>query len=150
MTSAPAIRDDSAADPMAVPTFTHHALRPLRIFLVENHRDTLEYMQMYLEMFGHTVLSADSMTKALAALPEANCDVLISDIGLSDGDGWMLLHLLQLPRPIYAIAMSGFGMGADHLKSKEAGYRHHLLKPLNPRQLDAALEEAARELPAVC
>ena len=103
---------------------------------------------MYLEMFGHTVLSADSMTKALAALPEADCDVLISDIGLPDGDGWMLLYLLRLPRPIYAIAMSGFGMGADQLKSKEAGYRHHLIKPLDPKQLDAALEIAARELHA--
>lgn len=120
--------------------------KPLRIFLVENHRDTLEYMQMYLEMLGHTVLTADSMTRALAVLPEAQCDVLISDIGLPDGDGWMLMRRLQLPRPIYAIAMSGFGMGADQDRSEEAGYRRHLLKPIVPEQLDAALEEAGREL----
>ena len=117
----------------------------LRIFVIENHPDTLEYMQMYLEMLGHTVQSADSMTKGLAALPEADCDVLISDIGLPDGDGWMLMRHLQLPRPIYAIAMSGFGMGADQLRSQEAGFRHHLLKPIKPEELDAALEEAARE-----
>ncbi len=122
--------------------------KPLRIFVVENHRDTLEYLQMYLEMFGHTVQTADSMTKALAVLPGADCDVLISDIGLSDGDGWMLMHCLQLPRPLYAIAMSGFGMGADQLKSQEAGYRRHLLKPINPDELDNALAEAARELMA--
>ncbi len=121
---------------------------PLRIFVVENHPDTLEYLQMYLEMFGHTVLTADSMTKALAALPQANCDVLISDIGLSDGDGWLLLRRLQLPRPIYAIAMSGFGMGADQLRSEEAGYRRHLLKPIDPARLDTALAEASRELTA--
>ena len=48
----------------------------------------------------------------------------------------------------YAIAMSGFGMGADQLRSKEAGFRHHLLKPVDPNQLDAVLEEAARELSA--
>ncbi len=123
--------------------------KPLRIFLIENHPDTLEYMQMYLEMLGHTVQSADSMTKALAALPTADCDVLISDIGLPDGDGWMLMRHLQLPRPIYAIAMSGFGMGADQLRSQEAGYRHHLLKPIKPEELDVALEEAARERAAV-
>ena len=122
--------------------------KPLRIFVVENHRDTLEYLQMYLEMFGHTVVAADSMTKALAALPGADCDVLISDIGLSDGDGWMLMHHLQLPRALYAIAMSGFGMGADQLRSREAGYRRHLLKPIDPKQLDDALAEAARELMA--
>ena len=123
--------------------------KPLRIFLIENHPDTLEYMQMYLEMLGHTVQSADSMTRALAALPTADCDVLISDIGLPDGDGWMLLRHLQLSRPIYAIAMSGFGMGADQLRSQEAGFRHHLLKPIKPEELDAALEEAARERAAV-
>ena len=125
------------------------SIKPLRIFLVENHHDTLEYMQMYLEMFGHTVLTADSMTEALATLPGANCDVLLSDIGLPDGDGWTLMRCLQLPRPIYGIAMSGFGMGADQLRSQEAGYRHHLLKPINPKELDAALEAAARELSAV-
>ena len=120
--------------------------KPLRIFVVEDHPDTLECMQMYLEILGHTVLTADTMTKALATLPQADCDVLISDIGLPDGDGWLLVGRLQPPRPIYAIAMSGFGMSEDQLKSQEAGFRRHLLKPINPKELDAALEEAAREL----
>ena len=120
--------------------------KSLKIFVVENHPDTLKMMQTYLEMLGHHVLTADSMAGALEVLPEANCDVLISDIGLPDGDGWMLLRQLKLPRRIYAIAMSGFGMGADHLKSQEAGYRHHLLKPINPRQLDSILEDAAHEM----
>ena len=119
---------------------------PLKIFVVENYPDTLEYMRLYLEMLGHTVGSAASMNEALEKLPQADCDVLISDIGLPDGDGWMLMQRLQLPRPIYAIAMSGFGMGADQLRSKEAGYRHHLLKPISPKELDAVLAEAAREL----
>ena len=119
--------------------------KPLRIFVVEDHRDTREYLQMYLEVLGHSVQSVASMTQALATLPGADCDVLISDIGLPDGDGWLLLRRLQLPRPIYAIAMSGFGLGADHLKSQEAGYRHHLLKPLNPKELDAALAGATRD-----
>ena len=132
---------------MTLPTSATSSL-PLRIFVVENHHDTLEYLQMYLEVFGHHVQTAASMTKALAALPGADCDVLISDIGLPDGDGWLLMRHLQLPRPIYPIPMSGFGMGADHLKSQEAGYRRHLLKPINPDQLDDALAEAARELMA--
>ena len=117
----------------------------MRIFVVENHADSLEYLQMYLEMLGHTVLSAETMTGALAALPEANCDVLISDIGLPAGDGWELLRRLQLPRPIYALAMSGFGMRVDQLKSRQAGFRYHLLKPFNSKELKAALAEAAEE-----
>ena len=129
---------------MPAPT-TADWTKPLRIFVVENHRDTREYLQLYLETLGHTVQTADSMTRALATLPQADCDVLISDIGLADGDGWMLLRRLQVPRPIYAIAMSGFGLGADQLRSREAGYRHHLLKPIDPKELDAILDEAARE-----
>ena len=129
---------------MAAPT-TADLSKPLRIFVVENHRDTREYLQLYLETLGHTVLTADSMTKALAALPQADCDVLISDIGLEDGDGWLLLRRLQVPRPLYAVAMSGFGRGADEVRSQEAGYRHHLLKPLYPKELDDVLAEASRE-----
>ena len=118
----------------------------LRVFIVENHPDTLKYLRMYLEMIGHTVLSAGTMTGALTALPQADCDVLISDIGLPDGDGWELLHRVRgkLPRPLYAIAMSGFGLNADQLRSQQAGYRRHLLKPFKPSELDALLTDAAR------
>jgi two-component system CheB/CheR fusion protein len=117
----------------------------LRIFVVENHKDTLLWLTRYLEMMGHNVLSARTMHAALEALPGAGCDVLISDIGLPDGDGWQLLRSASLPRPIYAIAMSGFGMTGDRAKSAAAGYRHHILKPFDPEALDAILDEAARE-----
>ncbi len=120
--------------------------RALRIFVVENHRDTLESIEMYLELMGHTVESACDMKTALETLPKADCDVLISDIGLPDGDGWELLRRVQLPRPIYAVAMSGFGLGAQHVQSKDAGYRHHLLKPFDPTELSVLLKEAASEL----
>ena len=130
---------------MDVPTFPAPT-RPLRVFVVENHPDTLKYLQMYLEQMGHAVGSAPTMAKALGALPDADPDVLISDIGLPDGDGWELLRRVRLPRPVYAIAMSGFGMNADHVRSRDAGYRHHLLKPFTPEDLDAMLEEASNEL----
>ena len=126
-------------------TRTIPVLRPMRIFVVENHVDTRELLSMYLEGMGHTVFSAGTMADALAKLPGAGCDVLISDIGLPDGDGWELLRRVPEPRPAYAIAMTGFGMNADELKSKEAGYRRHLLKPFVPDALDSALAEAARE-----
>jgi len=120
--------------------------RPLRIFVVENHSDTLKYLTLYLEQMGHTVVSARSMATALDTMPAAECDVLISDIGLPDGSGWELLKRANLPRPIYAIAMSGFGTSSDRLKSKAAGYRRHILKPFPPEELDEMLEEAGAEL----
>lgn len=122
--------------------------RPLRIFVVENHADTLKWLSRYLEAEGHTVGSARTMACALEKLPQGDYDVLISDIGLPDGDGWELLRNARLERPVYAIAMSGFGMSVDHARSKAAGYRHHLLKPFVPDELDSALAEAAREAAA--
>ncbi|HKO68138.1 MAG TPA: response regulator [Burkholderiaceae bacterium] len=118
----------------------------LRVFVVENHADTREFLTFMLEELGHQVVVAETMTRALREVPVANCDVLISDIGLPDGDGWELLARLHLPRPIFAIAMSGFGMASDRNRSKAAGYRHHLVKPMGLEHLESILKEAAAEL----
>jgi CheY-like chemotaxis protein len=117
--------------------------RPLRIFVVENHEDTLKALTEYLISSGHAVHSAHTMNEALHALPSAECDVLISDIGLPDGDGWELLRRARLEPGVYTIAMSGFGNNTDREKSKAAGYRKHLLKPLEPEDIDIVLAQAA-------
>jgi CheY-like chemotaxis protein len=118
---------------------------PLRIFVVENHADTLKYLRLYLEQLNHVVETAKTMSEALAVLARKKFDVLISDIGLPDGDGWELLRRAGPSRPGYAISMSGYGMNADRTKSREAGFRNHLLKPFMPDDLDQSLEEAALE-----
>ena len=118
----------------------------MHVFIVENHADTRELLAMYLEGMGHTVRSVSTMADALRTLPGTECDVLISDIGLPDGNGWELLQKLPEPKPAYTIAMTGFGMSADQIKSREAGFRRHLLKPFSPDELDQALDEAAREM----
>jgi CheY-like chemotaxis protein len=118
---------------------------PLAVLVVENHPDTLKYLRMYLEQLGHIVRTASTVKEALLRLSEDPGDVLISDIGLPDGDGWELIERAQLPGRVYAIAMSGFGMGRDHSRSKAAGYRHHLLKPFTPDELDPYLAEASEE-----
>ena len=117
----------------------------MRIFVVENHEDTRFLLCLLLEQLGHAVSSAATLADALAALPTAHCDVLISDIGLPDGNGWDLMTRLGADRPPYAIAMSGFGMSSDRQRSLNVGYRHHLLKPVEPNQLERLLDEAADE-----
>jgi two-component system CheB/CheR fusion protein len=121
---------------------------PLRIFIVENHEDTRFLLGLLLEQLGHTVASVATMQEALQTIPGARCDVLISDVGLPDGNGWELLKKLGADRPRYAIAMSGFGMSADRERSRAAGYRHHLLKPVEPNELETLLDEAAAEAAA--
>ena len=101
----------------------------MRIFIVENHEDTLKYLRMYLETLGHSVTTAGTKSEALAAIPSADCDIFICDIGLPDGNGWDLLHDACFSRSVYAIAISGFGTTSDRQRSMEAGYRQHIVKP---------------------
>jgi len=77
--------------------------------------------------------------------PAIGPDVVISDIGLPDGSGWELPQRLTLPYRPFAIAMSGFGMREDRERSRAAGYRHHLVKPMDLEALEALLIEAERE-----
>ncbi len=117
--------------------------RPLKILVVENHQDTLVYLCRYLEQSGHTVRSAGSVEAALGSLGLESVDILISDIGLPDGDGWSLMeNVRQIPKP-FGIAMSGYGTSADRQKSRLAGFEHHLVKPFDPLELDALLAEAS-------
>jgi DNA-binding response OmpR family regulator len=67
-------------------------------------------------------------------------DVLLCDIGFPDGNGWELLRKVKLPKSVYTIAMSGYGMGSDKNKSMDSGYKHHLLKPFELEELDSILE----------
>jgi CheY-like chemotaxis protein len=121
---------------------------PLRIFVVEDHRDTLQSLKIYLEQIGHIVFSARSKAEALKEIPGAKCHVLISDINLPDGNGWELMEEIQNLRPNYAIALSGYGMKADRERSAESGFRHHLVKPVFPPKLESLLEEATSEIKA--
>jgi CheY-like chemotaxis protein len=57
----------------------------------------------------------------------------------------MTLRRRGLPHPVYAIAMSGYGWKADVLKSTAAGFRHHVLKPVDIDEMDGLLAEAACE-----
>jgi two-component system CheB/CheR fusion protein len=120
--------------------------RSLRIFIVENHPDTLLYLRRYLEQLGHEVQSAPDMTTALERLPGLAVDLLISDIGLPDGNGWELMRRLGPEARFLAVAMSGCGANADKAQSREVGYRHHLIKPFLPDELDPLLEEARRRV----
>ena len=133
-------------EPITGMTAARSDFYPLRIFVVEDHRDTLKALQIYLEQLGHIVLSARSKAEALREIPRANCHVLISDINLPDGKGWDLIQEVGKLCPHYTIAISGSGMKADRERSAESGFRHHLVKPVLPYKLDTLLEEAATEL----
>lgn len=114
--------------------------KALRIFVVEDHADTARGLALYLRGNGHEVHVALDMRSARQLSTEIDYDILLSDIGLPDGNGWDLLRELRARRPITAIAMSGYNTDADQARSKAAGFAAHLAKPLTPEELDRTLE----------
>jgi CheY-like chemotaxis protein len=114
---------------------------PITFFVVENHQDTLDAIRMFLEAQGHKVESAPDVTTALKLAATIKFDVLISDIGLPDGDGWELMKKLRALMPVRGIAMSGYGMRADLERSKVAGFGAHIIKPFGPADLEAAVQK---------
>lgn len=117
----------------------------LRVLIVEDHVDTLKSLKLYLEQSGHQVQGVRTLAQAIAILPNSGCDVLISDVALPDGSGWDLLRSASPRISVYAIAMSGFGTESDLRRSRAAGFRHHIVKPVDPDILDTLMAEAARE-----
>ena len=130
---------------MAISFCSRLQTKPLRVFVVEDHPDTARYLCLYLEVLGHSVVCADSMRQALEKLPRAECDVLLCDIFLPDGSGWDLPSLVDkdLPRPTFSVAMSAGVRTEHHVASEEAGFFHHLDKPIDPVALEAVLDQAA-------
>ncbi|MEN3368887.1 MAG: hypothetical protein V7609_1030 [Verrucomicrobiota bacterium] len=111
----------------------------LHILLVDDHLDTCAALERLLKLRGHSVIAAHSMRGALEIGGQDSFDLLISDVGLPDGNGMDLLRYLRAQQPIRGIAISGFGMDADIGKSLEAGFAEHLVKPVKLEKLEAAI-----------
>jgi CheY-like chemotaxis protein len=122
----------------------------VHILVVEDHANTLRVLELFLHALGHRTDLARNVQEALAlaAGAEEQFDLLLSDLQLPDGDGWKLLWRLRKAgrKPQRAIALSGWGSEEDVAESQRAGYQAHLVKPLKPEILKAALAEAAEAI----
>jgi signal transduction histidine kinase len=128
-----ALTKPRALEPQTPPT-------GLRILLVDDHPDTCAALEKLLKLRGHSVTAANTMGKAMEVAAAGGAfDLLISDVGLPDGNGMDLVRYLRTQRPIRGIAISGFGMDADISKSLEAGFSEHLVKPVKLEKLEAAI-----------
>jgi two-component system CheB/CheR fusion protein len=122
----------------------------LRILLVEDHADTAAAMAELLSGLGHKVTVAGGMAAALAAVERRAAgnsgpalDLVISDLGLPDGNGHELMRKLSRRYGLKGIALSGYGMEDDREKSLQAGFSRHLTKPVQLRALQAVIREVA-------
>jgi signal transduction histidine kinase len=134
----------SSAPPFGIPD----AL-PCRVLVVEDHKSTATVLANLLTARRYEVLSAGSVTEALAVAAQRDFDILISDIGLPDGDGYQLMQELRVKRPnLSGIALTGYGMEGDIDRSNAAGFIIHLTKPINVRALEAALAPVRQQIQA--
>jgi HAMP domain-containing protein/signal transduction histidine kinase/CheY-like chemotaxis protein len=128
----------------AVPTVRRQASQrqSMRILLVEDHEDTNKSLTNLLRRRGYYVQSAASLQSALELSAKEEFDVLISDLGLPDGSGIELMQKLNSGRPLVGIALTGFGMEEDIRKTREAGFKHHLVKPIDLTKLDQLIQQS--------
>jgi HAMP domain-containing protein/signal transduction histidine kinase len=122
--------------------------QPMRILLVEDHEDTNRSLTNLLRRRGYHVQSALNFQSALDLSANDEFDVLISDLALPDGSGIDLMQRLSC-KPALRIALTGFGMEDDIRKSYEAGFQHHLVKPIDLNKLDSLIQEGAATLATV-
>ena len=113
-----------------------------RILLVEDHKMTRETLGRLLERRGHTVFPAATAAAARELAATGGCDLVISDLGLPDGDGHAFMAQLRDAHGLPGIAMSGYGAEADLQRSQKSGFFTHLTKPVSLHVLEAAIAAA--------
>jgi len=124
-----------AGPPAAPATPGPVPITPLRLLVVEDHRTTLQILARLLRSDGHLVVTATTLAEALAAAAAQPFDHVISDLGLPDGSGADLMAKLRDTYGLRGIAMSGYGMEDDFVRSREAGFATHLVKPVSIAEL---------------
>ncbi|HEY4299993.1 MAG TPA: ATP-binding protein [Candidatus Didemnitutus sp.] len=116
-----------------------------RILLVEDHDITRTTLSRLLVRRGFQVTSVPTATKACDAARHSTFDLVLSDIGLPDSDGFSLMRKLRDEFGLKGIALTGYGMEEDLARSTDAGFFAHLTKPISASVLDRSLEQAFQD-----
>ena len=134
-------RPDARVDAPVPPSAA--ATRRLQILIVEDHEDTRRSMVRLLSR-KHSVRDARNIATALAAASREPFDLVISDLGLPDGSGLDLMRELRRRYDVEGICLSGFGMDEDLVRSADAGFLHHLTKPVDITKLESVIDSLAK------
>jgi two-component system, chemotaxis family, CheB/CheR fusion protein len=119
----------------------------LKILLVEDDRATNDTLVRLLRKAGHEVSAAKDGAAAGEMLGKERFDLVLSDIGLPDTNGWELIQRLRRQQPdLRAIALTGYGYPNDMKRSTQAGFEMHLTKPLEWPMVKAAIASLFPEL----
>jgi CheY-like chemotaxis protein len=117
----------------------------LRLLLVEDHDDTRDVLARLLRRRGYRVEAVRDAQEARSLSREKAFDLLVSDIALPDATGCELLAELSAQYGLRGIAMSGYGSDGDLAQSRAAGFLEHLVKPIDAKKLDAAIQRVVKK-----
>jgi len=129
------------------------SLEGMSVLVVDDHADALEVVSEILRRQNATVATAASARQALDSLAGARPDVLVTDLGMPDCDGYGLLREVRRltgenGNRLPVIALTAHARPEDRHQSLEAGFQAHLPKPVDPHDLVAAVHQFGLGLPA--
>lgn len=120
------------------------SLKGLRVLVVDDEQDTRDLLRAVLEQCGSEVTTAASAAEAVEAFQQSKPDVLISDIGMPDEDGYLLIGKVRaleagLGKRVPAIALTAYARVEDRVRALTAGFHVHVPKPIEPVELVAVV-----------
>ena len=117
-----------------------------RVLVVDDNVDAAESLAMVMRQSGHEVVTAHDGARGLAASAAEPFDVAFLDIALPDGlDGYEVARRMRADprlRGLVLVALTGYGQDEDRRRSAEAGFDHHLVKPVDPEAVRKVLAAA--------
>jgi signal transduction histidine kinase/ActR/RegA family two-component response regulator len=123
-------------------------VQKLRILVVDDVKDSADSLAMLLRLQSHDVHVAYSGDEALHTIERARPDLVLLDIGMPGMNGYETCRRLRGQthgNEIFVVALTGWGQEDDRRRSEEAGFDHHLVKPVNPADLVNLLESLPAE-----
>lgn len=125
-------------------------LAGMRILIVDDEPDARELLEMLLAQYGANIQAAASATEALSVMATFQPNLLVSDIGMPDMDGYKLIQQIRtLPAEqggnIPAIALTAYAREVDSQQALNSGYQRHIAKPLDLERLLKAILTLSRE-----
>lgn len=112
------------------------SLENVKILVVDDEADARQLVATVLEEAGATVQTADAAASAIATLAAFKPDILVSDIGMPDKDGYALIQDLRRQHwEMPAIALTAYARTEDRDRALAAGFQQHLAKPVTPEKL---------------
>ncbi|MEH2422124.1 MAG: ATP-binding protein [Nostoc sp.] len=121
----------------------------LQVLVVDDNADTRELIAFILEQSGAQVTAVSSVSEALKALARLSPDVLVSDIGMPDEDGYSLIRKLRAQEAlggekIPAVALTAFARDEERRLALQAGFQVHVSKPIEPEELVTVVANLAK------